>query len=314
MEDRRALYRRFCRKTADLPVFFQDWHLDAVCAGGQWDAAVICKGEEPIAVWPYFLKHKWGFRYISMPPFTKFMGPWFGIPPERLTDEHRLLDQLHDQLPRVHAVKQEWHYSRQNWLPLYWKGYRQTTRYSYCLALRDPHEWKQGLNRNMQRNLRKAARALTLDISDDLERFYRLNSLSFNRQGLRPPYSFAQLERHDAALREHQARRIFFARDARGRDCSAAYLIWDARSAYYHLSGDDPALRHLGGGILLIQEAIHYTCETLQLPVFDFEGSMLRSVEAIRRQFGAQQQPYFRIHHYPSRLYQWIDRMKGTDW
>jgi hypothetical protein len=62
------------------------------------------------------------------------------------------------------------------------------------------------------------------------------------------------------------------------------------------MAGDDPALRQSGAGVLLAWEAIQYTHAVLKLSVFDFAGSMVKAIERVRRQFGAQQKPYFRVH------------------
>ena len=124
------------------------------------------------------------------------------------------------------------------------------------------------------------------------------------------PYSWAQFARHDAALAAHGARQLFFAVDAQHRIHSAAYLIWDQQAAYYHLAGDDPALRESGAGILLVWAAICYASEVLGLACFDFEGSMLPAVERIRVQFGAEQTPYSFVWKYNSRLFELLEKVK----
>lgn len=88
---------------------------------------------------------------------------------------------------------------------------------------------------------------------------------------------------------------MLFAIDAENKVHSAALLAWDKQSAYYMMSGDDPALRSSGSALLLKWTAIQYAQKTLHLGIFDFEGSMIRAIEAGRRDFGARQLPYFRI-------------------
>lgn len=299
----------------DCPIFCRPWYLDAVTDGGSWSAALVEEGGQVVAALPYFLKQRWGFRYVTMPLFTKHLGPLLAPTHRSLKDQHRLYGLLLEQLPPLHAYDQQWSPAATNWLPFHWAGYRQTTLYTYRLRLHEHPGWENGLNRNMRRNLAKADALLSLETEPNLERFWRLNQLSFVRQGLRPPYTFDQLRRHDDALAQAGARRMFFALDEQGRLHSAAYLIWDRRAAYYHLSGDDPDLRHSGSGIWLVARAIRYTQEQLQLPIFDFEGSMLAPVEAIRRQFGAQQTPYFRVWKYSSPPFQglqWLRRRRRS--
>lgn len=303
-------YREFCQQ-ARLPVFVQPWFLDAVCDGGSWEVALVRKDDEVLAAMPYFMKRKGPFRYLTLPPFVKHMGPFLAPALRDLKHEQALYDQLIDQLPSFHAFKQNFHPSVTNWLPFFWRGFQQTTYYTYRLPLQDEDKLRAGINRNMRRNLKKAQAILRVTQGEDLRAFYRLHSLSFERQGLPNPFTYDQLERHDTALAAHSARQLFFAEDENGRVHSAAYLIWDHRVAYYHLAGDDPDLRQSGSGIFLVWTAIRYAREVLGLEIFDFEGSMLKNVEAIRRQFGAYQQPYFFVWKYNSRLFRWLESLRN---
>ena len=305
-------YRDFCRTTPDVPVFAQAWYLDACSEGGAWDVALAEENGRVLAALPYFHKQKGPFRYVTMPPFVKWLGPYV-LPEFRgvLKKEHLLLEELMKQLPPLAAFKQNFYPSSTNWLPFYWQKFRQTTYYTYRLhGLHNLAQVEAGINRNIRRNLQKAREQVTVVHHLGPERFYEVNKMSFDRQGLPMPYSWAQFQRHDAALAANGARQMFFAVDAQERIHSAAYLIWDQQAAYYHLSGDDPALRESGAGILLIWEAIRYASEVLGLGCFDFEGSMLPAVERIRVQFGAVQTPYFFVWKYNSRLFELLERVK----
>lgn len=298
-----AFYEQY---QTQLPIFAYPWYLDAVCTAGIWDAAIVEEKGKILAVLPYFLKRRYGFRYITMPIFTKFMGPYFAENPT-LTKQHDLLEKLIIQLPKVDAFSQNFYYNITNWLPFYWQGYEQMTRYSYQIDLTDLDKVYNNINRTRLRYITKA-KELDLKIihSDDIELFYRINKMSFDRQKLPFPYTLEQLRRHDEALAAHDARQLFFVQDAEGRTHSAVYLIWDAQSSYFHIAGDDPDLRSSGAGILLIWEAIKFTKEKLGLNNFDFEGSMIQNVEYIRRQFGAVQVPYFMVWKYNSRLFKFL--------
>lgn len=306
----KTAYRFFCSEEKALPIFFKDWYLDSVCIAGEWDVALVHKEGKIIAAMPWFLKRNMGFSYITMPPFVKWMGPYIKEEYRVLKEEQPILETLIQQLPKVDGFKQNFHYSIQNWLPFYWANFKQSSRYTYILHVADLDLVYSGINRNMRRNIKKAKAKLQLRNSDDIEQFYRINKMSFDRQNIPIPYSLEQLKKHDQALAKNNARQIFFAEDEKGQIHSAAYLIWDGTTSYYHLSGDHPELRQSGGGILLIWEAIQFTKNELGLNRFDFEGSMLKSVEQIRRQFGAKQQPYFYIWKYYSKWYQFVDFIK----
>ncbi|MDX1943027.1 MAG: GNAT family N-acetyltransferase [Saprospiraceae bacterium] len=311
MVNSKALYQKFCQENqARIPIFAQPWYLDAVCIDGIWDVAILEEKGEILAVLPYFLKQKWGFRYITMPLFTKYLGTYLAKD-FNLTEQHDILEKLITQLPKAQAFHQNFHPDITDWLPFYWASYQQTTRYTYQLDLSDLDAVFNNINRNMRRNIKKAQTQLLVSLDGTPQDFYAINCLSFERQGLKMPYSLEQFLKHDQALAAHNARQIFFTKDESGKIHAAAYLIWDARNSYYHLSGDDPEWRHSGAGILLVWEAIRYTKEKLNLNLFDFEGSMMQNVEAIRRQFGATQVPYFYIWKYQSTFLKWIQTLKG---
>lgn len=307
MEDTKVKYQRYCQSHPSIPIYIQPWYLNAVIPPGAWDVVLSYKGEELVGALPFFHKQKYGFHYVTMPPFVKFMGPHIAPDWKALKFEHAILSDLIEQLPPMAGWKQNFHYDISNWLPFYWQGYSQMTRYTYTIELDNLDDVYNGINRNMRRNIKKAKESLSVKEGLSPEAFYRINQLSFDRQEVSMPYGLATFLKHDAALAENQARTIFYAVDEQNKIHSAAYLIWDQQSSYYHLSGDDPALRQSGAGILLIWEAIRYTKEVLGLNRFDFEGSMIPQIEKIRLQFGAKQQPYFYIWKYNSKSYYWLD-------
>jgi hypothetical protein len=72
-------YRDFCRTAPDVPVFAQPWYLDACSEGGAWDVALAEENGHVVAALPYFYKQKGLFRYATMPPFVKWLGPYIGV-------------------------------------------------------------------------------------------------------------------------------------------------------------------------------------------------------------------------------------------
>jgi hypothetical protein len=97
------------------------------------------------------------------------------------------------------------------------------------------------------------------------------------------------VQRIEAACRERAQSRILIAEDAQGRAHAGCYLVWDSESAYYLLGGGDPELRNSGAMSLVMWEAIRFSAEVSDS--FDFEGSMIESIERFFRAFGALQTP-----------------------
>ncbi len=307
--DSKPVYRGFCAAApADFPVFMQDWYLDAVCDEGEWEVAISEKHGKIVGVWPYFLKKKGIWRYIAMPKMGKLMGPYVVPDHRKVSSEMRILQDLLAQLPKgLAAFEQDCNYSFQNWMPMYWQGFSQTTRYSYTIDLTQTSEalWA-GMDSDYRRKIKIARENLAIRNDLTVQDLYDVCMLSFTRQGLKIPFSFDYFNNIYTAFEAHQACEKFFAVDkTTGKIYSAGYLVWDKHSAYGYMNGDDPAFRSSGSGLLLVWERMRYAQETLQLPVFDFMGSMLKNIEPGRRDFGAVQQPYFRLQRSWSPWWKW---------
>lgn len=297
-------------------IFTQPWWLDAVVPGA-WDKVVVEKNGEIYARLPYVIRKRWGFTLLTMPPLTQTLGPWLRASPgkytSRLSEQKKLMTQLIEQLPPFDLFRQRFHYSVTNWLPFYWKGFRQTTRYTYVIEdLTDlDGVWKEQ-RKNIRSDIRKAQKQLKVCCDLGLDVFLDLNEMAFKRQGLALPYSRELVARLDSACREHDCCRMFFAQDAQGRLHAAAYIVWDEQAAYYLMGGADPELRTSGATSLLMWEAIKFASTVTQ--TFDFEGSMIESIERFFRAFGAKQKRYFqvsKINSLPLKMYQdvrsWVE-------
>ena len=73
----KELYRELCLHTSNLPIFMQDWWMDAVCAGKQWDVLLSYDSNGNIqAAMPYLIRKKAWMKYIVMPQQTQIGGMW----------------------------------------------------------------------------------------------------------------------------------------------------------------------------------------------------------------------------------------------
>ena len=154
-------YRKLCITEPSIPIFSKDWWLDAVCGKDNWDVVVIEKGGQVIATMPFYLVKKYGMSMITMPKLTQTMGPWIKYPPNqkytsRLSFEKRIMIDLINGLPHFDSFSQNFHYSITNWLPFYWHGFKQTTRYTYVIEdLKDLEEVVSRFKGNMRNKIRK---------------------------------------------------------------------------------------------------------------------------------------------------------------
>lgn len=299
-------YRQLCIEEDSIPIFSQAWWLDSV-TDGNWDVVLIEKGGKIEASLPYVLKKRYGMTIITQPSLTQTLGPWIRESKakyaKQLSQEKDLLQELYALLPDFNYYSQNWHYSNKNWLPLYWQGFSQTTRYTYRLNdISNTELLWDNLQDNIRREIRKAINRENLQIQSNLsiQDFLRLNRMVFERQGTTLPYSEQFILNLDKKLTSRQSRKIFIAVDESGRHHAGVYIIWDQNSAYYLMGGGDPELRNSGATSLCMWEAIKFSSTVSKS--FDFEGSMIEPVERFFRSFGATQTPYFSISKVNSRL------------
>ena len=293
-------YRQLAEQPDQLPLFLQPWWLDATCGDGGWDAVVVEKGGEVTAGLPFLLKKRFGIRAMGQPPLTQFLGPWVrrteGKGANHLEQQKKMMYCLDEQLPAYDIYSQSWSPTVTNWLPFYWRGYRQTTRYTYILNdLTNLETVWRGMASKIRTDIRKAENRNAIQLKDEpsIEDFLDLNELTFRRQGLAVPYSRALVRAIDKSSKSRSQSKIFMAVDPEGRQHAAIYVVWDNETAYYLMGGGDPGLRSSGATSFCIWEAIKFASSFLKR--FDFEGSMMEPVERFVRAFGGEQTPYFHI-------------------
>jgi len=299
------VYRELCEVEPGIPLFSQAWWLDAV-AGDSWDVVLAKRGDQIVGALPYVTKKKFGFTLLTQPLLTQTLGPW--IKPEeksytkKLAYEKDVLGELADQLPEYDYYGQNWHYDQQNWLPFYWRGFEQTTRYTYRLSLKvSEEELSASLQDNIRRFIRKARQREGVHVREGtLAEFMTLNELVFQRQNLPMPYTREFVSAIDVAASARNARDCLVAVGPDGKLHAGAYIVRGANTAYYLMGGGDPELRASGATSLVLWESIIRQPEAIE--VFDFEGSMIESIERFFRAFGAVQTPYFHVSRSSSRL------------
>jgi hypothetical protein len=313
-------YISFCKIEKSIPVFMQPWWLDVVCQQGEWDVWLFEKNGEVVAATTCFLRKKYGLRFIVQPPLTQYAGIWwkdltFSKKHQEYHHVKDVLNQWINQIPTVPFFQQQYAYTLTDWQPFYWKGFQQTTRYTYILnPIQDLTTIYNHFHENTKRKIRKAAEAglqiLRFETESDdtaFDAFYHLNSLTFQKQGLKNPIDIHLFKQLDLVLKSKQGRTIYLARDAHGVYNAALYLVYDSKSAYYLAGGVDVSIPKNNALYLLLWTAIQDAAQ--RVSTFDFEGSMLPQIEPVFRAFGATQMPYFRIFKAENRFWSLVNAL-----
>ncbi len=247
---------------------------------------------------------------IQMPPLVQTLGPWIKNSETKITNrlgyEKKIMTELIDKLPKFDYFCQSFDYSITNWLPFYWKGFRQTTRYTYILKdLSDVGNIFDGFSSKLRGHIRKAQKILAVRDDLDVDVLINLDKMTYRRQNARYPYSEATLRRLVTAAKKHGAGKLLFAVDASEKVHAAVFLVWDSRSTYYLVGCTNTDFKATDGGSLLLWESIKYA--STRSKQFDFEGSMLEPIEQYFRSFGAEPVAYHRITKTNSAILKAID-------
>ena len=292
-------YRALCDREESIPIFSRDWWLDTVCGPDHWEALFAERNGQIQAEKPHYIPNR---VIVTIPSYTQTMGPLIKPDPAdtkyttELGRRQAICQQFAEELRRYPHFLQNFAYDITDWLPFYWAGYKQTTRYTYLLNhITDETEVWRNMNPNIRRNILKARDKLRLSIRRGIpvRQLLEIQEYTFKRQHLRNKSDTHVLERLVDICRKRGQGDIWGGYDQEGHLHAAAFVVWQPRSAYYIAGGGDPAYRASGAQSLVLWEAILHASSFTDR--FDFEGSMLPGVERFFRGFGAIQTPYFTI-------------------
>jgi len=289
-------YRAFCKKEKDIPLFNQDWWLDTVCDKGRWDVALVERNDEIIASMPYYIKKKIIFTAITLPTLTQTMGPYIKYPKGQkyttsLSWDKKIMQELIEQLPKVDIFTQSCNYSITNLLPFYWKGYQLSIGYTYIIdELSNLEELFSNCSSSTRKEIKNAKKnGIKVIDSEDIETFYKINQITYKKQGIKIPYSLDFLKNLYQKGKEHNSVIMKFA----VKDdiiYSVRLYFYDKQRLYAVVGSSNRDIKLYGSEHLLDWEMIQFASR--KSLIFDFKGSMIERIESRMRSFGTTQKTY----------------------
>ena len=295
-------YQEFCKIETSVPIFSQPFWLDAVCGEENWDVLLFEKKGNIIATLPYYIKNRYGISYITQPKFTQILGPFIIYPKnikheKKLSFEKEVMNALIEQLEKLPVAffQQAFNFKITNWLPFYWKGYKQTTNYTYRIEeISNIDDLLFNFHRSKQNHIRRALKQnLIIDYDLSAREFYNNHCLTLHKKRETISYSFELFNKMYNAVYINKTGRIIYAKDKEGNLHSALFVIWDHESAYNLINIIDPDFSYSRSSTLVVFEIIRFLSNKTKS--FDFEGSMIENVEYSNRKYGTIQTPYFII-------------------
>lgn len=300
MANKKEKYIEICNNY-DIPLFSQYYWMDAICGEERWDVILIEENGNVLGTLVYFLNNIDGYHEIRKAPLTQNNGIIYYYPDgikydRRIAFENKVASKIIEKLEELDIIKyrQYFHHTFTNWLPFYWRGYNQSTRYTYIIEdTNNIEEVYANFNGNIRKHIKKAEKIVKVFNGMTADEFYELNEKTYERQGIDIPYSFDIFEELYKKLSEQDCMEILYAKDENDLIHSAALFAYDKNTVYYLMSGSNEEFRDSQSLTLLIYEGIKIAHKLGKS--FDFEGSMKINIERFFRQFGAIQKPYFDI-------------------
>lgn len=307
-------YREALDGNPQAPIWLQPWWLDATCGPKLWDALTVKEGPTARGALAWRMSKSRGIPVLAQAPLSLGGGPW--VEPHEMmlvkwqAFETGVLQQIAGAIPDRAIYQQNWLPGRDNWLPFHWRGFTETTRYTYQIDLtRDEQELWEGMSKTGRRTVRKARDrfGIKVETTDDIGSFIRLNAQVFNRQAMPVPHPASLIRRIYDEARKRDAAELLQAADAEGTIQAMLFLVRDQNTTYSLMSGSDSELRESGALQETFWQAIVRARQRSN--TFDFVGSMVEPIELFLRSFGPTRIPYLHVHGSKNRRIRQLERI-----
>jgi hypothetical protein len=291
-------------------------YLDIVAPG--WQGIEVWRDNHLLAIMPILVKRKGGVTYSLQPSFCQYWGLF--LEPDSKAANHKHFSHVKkiakaalEVLPKeikwfLHGFAPEFDYPH----PFHWDGYGLKTRYTYHLELTQGFEAvEKGFETDTRYYIRKAAGAgITVRESQDPKGLLQLVAENAAQgKPLLKPQEFSILKQLAPFLIQGKLGFLLEAVDGEGQLLGAALFGSFAGKTAYLMSAQAPSQKSSGAMTLLLSKAIEKACATDR--IFDFEGSMIESIEGFFRGFGGRPVPYLMIEKNQLHLLaRWIKKLR----
>lgn len=250
----------------------------------------------------YYYKYKRGkvLTQISAPPFSPHCGLYVDDktinPAQKNTFRKKVLALVRDYFdaqkfdifslpfPTQYVDMQEF----------IWKGYSVEPRYTYQLNLSESEEdLMSKMSSERRKNIKKAQKDRVYSKkTSNLEEAKRLVFGTYENKNLEADKPVLNHIFNTFSSEENSICCVSYNKD--NKAIATVFCVFDDDVCYYILGGYDKDKRHEGAGALAMWQAIKIAKEK-GLKTFDFEGSMLPSVEKYFRGFGGEMFPFYTV-------------------
>jgi lipid II:glycine glycyltransferase (peptidoglycan interpeptide bridge formation enzyme) len=290
-------YTDFCQETKT--VFNRiDW-LDNYSSNMIF-CGIVDNGNRMVAAFYYYSDKMFGLPYLHCPPYSPYNGFITKLSSKNFAGSQGELKRImsviatyFDKLATKSIIKIAFPPECVDMQPFVWQKFKVIPNYTYRISLNQTiDEISAKMTTERRNDIKKAIKeGVTVEKCIDHNIVKELIEKTFDRKSMSINQHYLQKILFEYANKENS---FAFVSYMNGDPIACVFCIFDHQTAYYLMGGYDNTKKHSGAGALALWNAIQHS-KTMNLDIFDFEGSMIVPVEKYFRGFGGDITPYYVI-------------------
>ncbi|MCX6350842.1 MAG: hypothetical protein NTX03_03160 [Bacteroidetes bacterium] len=287
----------FVEKSPQYIIYSTCGYLDSVCPN--WSAIIITKNNEWLAVMPINISTKNFVSYSLKPAFVQYTGILFKPINEKKHREVYIkkicIQKVIDAIPKnVKLFNQNFSPEFDYFIPFYWNKFLIQPFHSYCLSLEDSIEnIENNFSDSVAKRMAKEERyGLHVVENNSID---ALISLMLDRKIINEEDAHKLRTLWDYIISINAGFTIYVTDPKTNKVYSGGAFIIDKERVIFLSSALDLRYKNTGAQSLLIRKGIRKAHSLGNIKIFDFDGSMIESLENYNRSFGATPINYFNI-------------------
>ncbi|HMN32877.1 MAG: GNAT family N-acetyltransferase [Chitinophagaceae bacterium] len=298
-------YEQFC-ETCDVPLFFQPFWLNDLLEN--WDV-LYAEHKGHFVFFIYQIEKKFHFKFLRSPHLCPYSGFLFSSSFLNHTTQQILIQQVLEMMPEFDEINLDLHPRIP--LDIDFGNIGSRLKMTNILNLNNLETIEKNYKPALKRQIKKAQKTIHIQTLNDINLFYQLHEKTFLKQNSLPKIPIQTFQKAWEVCVKNNCGQLFFAVDENRNIHAAHFLVYDNETAYYLAGGTDAAYYGSGAMSLLMHHAIVFSAENKK-QFFDFEGSMIPSVNRFFKNFSPDEIKYVNLFKENSALLKFLKSWKSN--
>ena len=277
-------------------VFEEDWWLNIV-APNCWKEIIIEKEGTKLGRFVYCEKRKILGKRIYMPLLTQTLGFSFDLnvnESNTLSFQKDCINEVLNKFKPLMSCDLCLDVSNYYVLPYLWKRFFIKPRFTYRITnLLDINCVYNNFSNTVKKNIKRAQKKVYISNEVRVDYLKSMIIETYKIQHRHPPFPLSLIEKIVQEASSRNSGRMFTALDEVGNIHACSFVVYNSNVCHALLGGSNPKYRNSGAKSLIWFEAIKFASTVSK--EFDFEGSMIESIEQFVRQFGGKPTVYYNV-------------------